>query len=61
MLLKEAAYPSPEEQEEQQRSLRHGKRYPVVNCPLLAVKWWRVVYDEAQRVIVRSLRRFLRP
>lgn len=32
------------------RSLRRPKRYNVVNSPLTAVHWWRVMLDEAQNV-----------
>lgn len=32
------------------RSLRRPKRYSVVDSPLTAVHWWRVMLDEAQNV-----------
>ena len=32
------------------RNLRHQKRYVVLPCPLLALKFWRVCIDEAQTV-----------
>lgn len=32
------------------RSLRTKKRYRVVPSPLIRIRWWRIVLDEAQRV-----------
>jgi E3 ubiquitin-protein ligase SHPRH len=32
------------------RQSRRGKRYRIVPSPLINIKWWRVVLDEAQRV-----------
>jgi E3 ubiquitin-protein ligase SHPRH len=33
-----------------ERSLRHAKRYRVVNSPISAMNWWRIILDEAQNV-----------
>jgi hypothetical protein len=33
-----------------QAHLRKRKRYRVVASPLISIKWWRVILDEAQRV-----------
>jgi hypothetical protein len=32
------------------RSLRRPKRYNVVDSPLTALHWWRLILDEAQNV-----------
>ena len=32
------------------RKLRHRKRYAVLPCPLLGIKFWRMAIDEAQMV-----------
>ncbi len=32
------------------RSLRRPKRYTVVDSPLAALHWWRLMLDEAQKV-----------
>ena len=34
------------------RTLRAKKRYAVPLCPLLEVRWWRAIFDEAQKVLV---------
>ena len=36
--------------EENQRSMRHSKRYHKVPTPLTRLKWWRICLDEAQMV-----------
>ncbi|GAB4816117.1 hypothetical protein N2152v2_003163 [Parachlorella kessleri] len=35
---------------ERASGLRHAKRYAIPTCPLLQVRWWRLVVDEAQLV-----------
>ena len=30
------------------RSFRRPKKYAVPHCPLLQVRWWRLVIDEAR-------------